>query len=229
MTKDDILQRLQALANPTNTAGLARYGIRPQTMVYGVSVNILRDIAKEIKRDHALAEALWATDVHEARLLATMIADHKQISADAMERWALTFDSWDIVDQTCSNLFYKTPFAQEKVTAWTVRDEEFIKRAGFVLMAALSVHDKKAPDELFLSFLPIIQREASDARNFVKKAINWALRQIGKRNLRLNAAAIATAEQIQQIDSKAARWVAADALRELRSQNTQARLQRKAQ
>ena len=221
-----ILERLQALSNPDNVAGMAHFGINPHDTL-GISIPELRQIAKEIGRDHTLAVELWDAGIHEARLLAGFIADPRQMSETLLDRWVQDFDSWDICDQTCG-LFARTPYAYPKAFAWSSHPETFIKRAGFVLMATLAVHDKRAADERLAQFLPLIAREAGDERNFVKKAVNWALRQIGKRSLSLNGQAIETARQIQQIESKAACWVAADALRELTSAPVQARLQAKA-
>jgi 3-methyladenine DNA glycosylase AlkD len=183
-------------------------------------------MARETGKDHALAQRLWASGVHEARLLASMIDQPEMVTEAQLESWVRDFNSWDVCDQCCSNLFDKTKFAHEKAIDWSKREEEFVKRAGFVLMAALAVHDKKAADEDFLKFLPIVKRESTDERNFVKKAVNWALRQIGKRNLNLNKAAIQTAEEIQQIDSGSARWIAADAIRELTGEAVQKKLTR---
>jgi 3-methyladenine DNA glycosylase AlkD len=197
---------------------MARYGINP-AQALGVSIPALRQMARG-RCDHALAEALWQSGIHEARILAGMVDDSSQVSSEQMERWVLDFDSWDVCDQVISNLFDRTRDAVEKAHAWSQRPEEFVKRAGFVLMAALAVHDKKSGDEVFLDFLPVIQREATDGRNFVKKAVNWALRQIGKRNASLRAAAIETARQIRAIDSPTARWIAADALKELEAVNS---------
>lgn len=221
-----ILERLQALSNPDNVAGMARFGINPEKTL-GISVVPLRQIAKEIGRDQTLALALWDSGIHEARLLAGFIAEPRQMSEALLESWVQEFDSWDICDQTCG-LFARTPFAYPKAMEWSARPESFVKRAGFVLMATLAVHDKHAPDECLSQFLPVIAREAGDERNFVKKAVNWALRQIGKRSPALNGQAIETARQIQELDSKAARWIAADALRELTSVPVQSRLQTKA-
>ena len=218
-----ILAELKSLANPDNVAGMARYGINSKNTL-GVSIPRLRAMAKEIGRDHALALELWKSGIHEARILAGLIDDPVLVSEAQLDRWARDFDSWDVCDLVCSNLFDKTPFAHAKAIAWSLREEEFVKRAGFVLMAALAVHDKKAPAGSFRTFLPIIEREASDERNFVKKAVNWALRQIGKRSRELNKAAIAAARRIQKIDSKSARWIASDALRELASGAVQKRL-----
>jgi len=203
--------------------GMARFGIQSSNS-FGVSVPKLRTLAQEVGRDHLLALKLWETGLHDARLLATMIDDPKQITIDQMDKWVHDFDSWDIVDGSCGNLFDKTPFAIGKAKEWCKREEEFVKRAGFVLMAELAVHDKQAKDKLFLDFLPLIIGGASDKRNFVKKAVNWALRQIGKRNPRLNRAAVSTALKIQKIESGATRWIASDALRELQSPQVLKRL-----
>ncbi len=219
----EILQQLKSLSNPEAIAGMARFGINPNN-TYGVSIPALRKIARETGKDHILAQQLWQSGIHEARILAGMIDEPGKVTEEQMERWAEDFDSWDICDQVCSNLFDKTDFAYQKAHEWSYRKEEFVKRAGFVLMATLAVHDKNAGDEKFLEFLPVIKREAIDDRNFVKKAVNWALRQIGKRNLNLNRAAIGIAKEIQGIDSKAARWIASDALRELSDEKTRKRL-----
>lgn len=205
---------------------MARYGINPHNTL-GVSVPNLRAIAKEIGKDHGLAAELWASGVHEARILAAFVDDPKQVDSAQMERWVADFDSWDVCDQTCGSLFDKTALAYTKAAQWSGRGEEFVKRAGFVLMACLAVHDKQAPDDNFLAFLPAISREAGDDRNFVKKAVNWALRQIGKRDAALNKAAISTAVDIQGREEKGARWIGSDALRELKSEAAQKRLARR--
>ena len=223
MPYNEIIQRIKSLANPENVEGMARFGINPAN-TYGVSVPVLRKMARETGRDHELALALWASGIHEARLLACFIDRPDMVTEEQMEGWVKDFDSWDICDQCCSNLFDRTPVAHEKAVAWCEREEEFVRRAGFVLMAALSVHDKKASDEVFLRFLPLIKEYATDQRNFVKKAVNWALRQIGKRNPKLNGAALKTAEEIKKIDSRSARWIASDAIRELSSDAVQKKL-----
>jgi len=223
MRCEEVLKRLKSLANPENVAGMARFGINPENTL-GISVPTLRKMAREIGKNHALAQELWASGVHEARSLAALIDDPRQVTEDQMERWVADFDSWDVCDQCCGNLFDKTRFAYRKAVEWAARDDEFVKRAGFALMAWLAVHDKRAPDEAFLQFLPMIKRESGDARNFVKKAVNWALRQIGKRNAALNAEAIRTAEEIQSMGSKPGRWIASDALRELTSDKVRERL-----
>jgi 3-methyladenine DNA glycosylase AlkD len=206
---------------------MARFGINVNNAL-GISVTQLRKLARQIVRDHDLAKKLWATGIHEARILATIVDVPTEVTEVQMEAWAAEFNSWDLVDQCCGNLFDKTPHAWDKAMEWSGREEQFVKRAGFALMAYLAVHDKKAADGRFERFLPIIQREASDDRNFVKKAVNWALRQIGKRNARLNELAIQRAERIKKLDSKAARWIAADALRELTKPSVQQRVRGRA-
>lgn len=212
---EEILVRLRALGSERNRQGQARFGINV-ARAYGVGVTQLRAIAREIKRDHSLALALWDTEVHEARILASMIADPARMSARATDGWARAFDSWDLTDQVCNNLFGKTPHAVAKVREWSEHREEFRKRAAFALMAVLAVHDKEAPDALFEEFLGICEREAGDDRPYVRKAVNWALRQIGKRNAGLRARATESAERIKAQGTRSARWIAADALRELR-------------
>ena len=211
------------MANPENVAGMARFGIKTEKAL-GISIPPLRAIAKRTGKNHILAGELWSSGIHEARILACFIDSPKQVTPEQMERWASEFDSWDLCDQCCSNLFDKTPFAYQKAAEWSAREEEFVKRAGFVLMAALAVHDKKARDDKFIRFLPIIVRESDDERNFVKKAVNWALRQIGKRNKKLNVFAIDTAREIQERISPAARWIASDALKELTGESVQRKL-----
>ena len=223
---DAVLKKLKSLSDPKAVEGMARFGINPKN-TYGVSIPNLRSMAKKIGRNHVLAQQLWSSGIHEARILAGMVDAPEMVTEEQMEQWVKDFDSWDVCDQCCSNLFDKTRFAHQKAVEWSRRREEFVKRAGFVLMAALSVHDKKAKDEAFMKFLPIIKRESTDDRNFVKKAVNWALRQIGKRNATLNRAAIETAEEIQKIESKSAKWIASDALRELTSEAVQKRWQQR--
>ncbi|MGY3213228.1 DNA alkylation repair protein [Mucilaginibacter sp. HD30] len=211
-----VIDRLKQMASPVYREGMLRFGIANHKAL-GVKVPQLRKLAKEIKKDHHLAQQLWDTDIHEARLLATMIDDPKQVTKTQIDKWVLDFETWDLCDQACGNLFDRTPFAVEKALEFSAREEEFVKRTGFVLMAELAIHDKKADDMVFLQFFPIIEREARDERNFVKKAVNWALRQIGKRNNTLKPLAIATTERILQQNSRAAKWIATDALRELRN------------
>ena len=230
-----VMDELAARTSEENRAGMARYGINVAD-AFGVSVPELRRVAKSLGTDHDLALALWDTGNHEARVLASMVDDPTAVTAAQMEEWAAAFDSWDVCDQVTSNLFDKTPFAYDKVGEWSAAEDEWVKRAAFATAAALAVHDKAAPDERFLAILELVRREAGDGRNFVKKAVNWALRNIGKRNLALHAAAIDTAEAIlaeaetlaaadrRDPAARSARWVARDALRELRSDRVLNRL-----
>ncbi len=215
-TCTEILNQLRSLANPANVDGMARFGINPKNTL-GVSVPTLRGIAKSHRRDHALALELWDSGIHEARILAAFVDDPKLVTEAQMESWVKDFDSWDVCDQACSNLFDKAKFANQKVSEWSARPEEFVKRAGFVLMASLAVHDKTSGDETFEKWLPFIVREANDERNFVRKAVNWALRQIGKRNGRLHVKAMKVARELSKSESKSAQWIGRDALRELES------------
>ena len=214
-TSAEIVAHLRTLASPRDAEGQRRFGITPGDELLGIRAPVLREIARAHRRDHALALALWATGIHEARIIAALVDDPKAVERGQMERWARDCDNWAATDACCCVLFDKTPYAIEKAHAWSRRRAEFVKRSGFVLMAGLAVHRKELPDAVFLDFLPVIRREAVDERNFVKKAVNWALRQIGKRNPRLRRAAIAEAKRIHKLPSASARWIAADALREL--------------
>jgi 3-methyladenine DNA glycosylase AlkD len=224
---DEILERLRGMRDPVNVAGMARFGIRP-ALVYGVPMPAIRSLAKEVGRNHALALSLWRTGVHEARVLAALIADAKQFTEDEAEEWARGFDSWAVCDSACLAVLWKTPFSWRKVREWSRRKPEFERRAAFALLAALAVHDKKASDKQFEAALRIIARAANDERNFVKKAVNWALRQVGKRSAALHGPALKTAEQLAASESRAARWIGLDALRELRSAAVAERLRTKA-
>jgi 3-methyladenine DNA glycosylase AlkD len=228
MDYDQTISKLKTLSNPAAVYGMARYGINPNCN-YGVSVRQLRSIAKEIGRDHTLAQRLWSSGIHDARILASMIDNPEAVTEQQMEKWAKDFDSWDVCDQTCSNLFIATRFAKQKAVEWSRRSSEFVKRAGFALMADLATHNKSMEVTEFAEFLEIIKSEANDTRNYVRKAVNWALRQIGKRNLELNTAAIQTAKAISEMDSKNAKWIASDALRELTSDKIKEKLQRREQ
>ena len=228
MAAEKVIARLRSIADPSGLEVMAHFGVRPGSALGGISNPVLHKLAKELGKDHSLAQALWSSGIHEARLLAAMIDDSKLVTEEQMERWVVDFDAWDLCDTCCGYLFDKTPFNYLKAMEWTHRQEEYVKRAGFALIAFLAVHDKQAPDARFLDFLPAIKREATDDRNFVKKAVNWALRQIGKRNKSLNLEAIECAREIAQGDSRSARWIASDALRELTGQVVQRRLQRRA-
>jgi len=204
---------------------MAKYGIAVEQRL-GVSVPDMRKLAKELGRDHKLALGLWGTGIAEARIVAGMVGDPAKLTEEQTEEWVKGINSWDVCDQVCMNLFEKNQLAWKKIIDWSEREEEFVKRTAFSLIACLAWHDKEVSDDKFIELLPIIIREATDERNFVKKAVNWALRNIGKRNLNLNGAAINTAKEIQRLDSKAARWIAADAIRELESDAVQSRLRR---
>ena len=221
----NVLDELQSKAKPDQLAGMAKYGMTVERRL-GVSVPDMRKLAKELGRDHRLALDLWRSGIAEARIVAGMVADPAKLTEGQMEEWVKDIDSWDVCDQVCMNLFEKSQLAWKKIIDWSEREEEFVKRTAFSLIACLAWHDKKASDEKFVELLPVIMREAADERNFVKKAVNWALRNIGKRNVHLNEAAISTAKEIQRLDSKAARWIAADAIRELESDAVQSRLRK---
>jgi 3-methyladenine DNA glycosylase AlkD len=210
---NQILKELESCKNPEAVKGMARFGINPKN-TYGISMPVLRKMARGLGPSHQLAIELWTTEVHEARILASLIDLPNEVTVAQMQNWVEDFDSWDVCDQCCSNLFSRTQCAYEMASEWSSRKEEFVKRAGFALMASLAWHDKQASDSKFLKFLPAIKREATDERNFVRKAVNWALRQIGKRNARLRREAVWTAKEIHKMNSKSARWIASDALRE---------------
>jgi 3-methyladenine DNA glycosylase AlkD len=222
---DNVIDKLKSKAQPENLEGMTRYGIPPEQRLC-IPVPDLRKLAKEIGRDHKLALDLWRSGIGEARILAAMIDEPDKLTEKQMEDWVKGINSWDICDQVCMNLFSKNQLAWKKIIDWSEREEEFVKRTAFSLIACLAWHDKKASDDEFIELLPIVVREATDERNFVKKAVNWALRNIGKRNLNLNKAAINTAKEIQQVNSRAARWISSDAIRELESDAVQNRLRK---
>ena len=230
MTVNEIIKKLASLENPENVAGMARFGITTKR-AFGISAPVLENLAKEIKKQaenrHALALELWETGIHEARVIAYLIDNPKEVTEAQMDSWARDFDNWAICDGACGHLFCRTEFAYKKAFEWSEREEEFVKRAGLVLPAWLAVHDKKADDAKIARFLSLLEKHAGDERNFIKKAVNWSLRQIGKRNLNLNRLAIETAERIKAQNTRAARWIAADALRELKSEKTLERLNSK--
>jgi 3-methyladenine DNA glycosylase AlkD len=226
MEHEEIIKNLHKLANPENVKGMAPFGINSKNNL-GISIYQLRPLAKQIGTNHALALRLWDSKIHDARLLACFIDDPAKVTDDQMDRWADDFDSWDICDQACTSLFDLSPLAYEKVFQWANQEKEFVKRAAFSLIAGLTVHDKIATDQDFEHFFPLIINQAVDERNYVKKAVNWALRNIGKRNSHLNKAALRTAKELQNMDSPSARWIAADAIRELTSLKVQQRLERK--
>jgi len=218
----EVVERLKALADPGKVDGMASFGINSENTL-GISMPVLRRLGEEYGPDQELSLALWDTGLHEARILAALVGEPEKVTPGQMDAWIEDFDSWDVCDQVCQNLFDRTPHAWEKAREWSGRKREFEKRAGFALMACLAWHDKDAPDERFLAFLPRLEHESDDGRNYVKKAVSWALRQIGKRNLFLNAEAIRSAERIAAIDSAASRWVANDVLKEITSDKVRAR------
>lgn len=227
-----VVAELKSQANPDNVAGMQRYGISPVGTL-GVTMPVVRGLARDAKRElrrdkpalHDLALALWASGIHEARIMATVLEVPELVDRAQAESWALDLDSWDTCDQLCGNLLWRVSYAWELPDAWCGRTETFVKRAGFVVAVQL-FKDKSAEEDRYLPFLRLIERECTDERNDVKKGVNWALRQIGKNGPALNAAAIESAERIlaRHPDSKSARWIARDALRELRSDAVRARL-----
>lgn len=214
---DVIIEELKSLADPVNVAGMARFGINSNNTL-GISMPVIRTMAKEYRGNHELSLELWDSGIHEARILAALIDDPKNVTQAQMEKWVSEFDSWDVCDQCCMNLFDKTPFAVNKIFEWSEREEEFVKRAAFALIATTAVHNKKLSDDEITEFLPVIIDKSDDERNFVKKAVNWALRQIGKRNMYLNRKAIEAAESILKQNTRSGRWIANDAIRELKDE-----------
>jgi 3-methyladenine DNA glycosylase AlkD len=222
-----VLEELRLVADPTRLPGMARVGINVER-AWGVSIPHCRRIARAHRPDHPLALSLWQTGVHEARILASMVDAPALVTDAQMESWVAGFDSWDVCDQVCGNLFGRTPRAFAKARAWTEREEEFVRRAGFVLVAERAARDREHDAAFWLRWLPAIRRGAVDDRNYVKKAVNWALREIGKRDAVLHAAAIEEAERLAAMSDRSARWIGRDALRELRSEAVRARLGRRA-
>ena len=227
MDKDEVLKWLERNGTRKYVKGMARYGIQTDKRVFGVSVGTLQLFAKQLGKDHDLAAELWKSGCYEAQMLATLIDDRKLVTRSQMNAWAADFDNWAICDTACFHLFDRTPFAWDKARQWSTSRHEFVKRAAFALMAGLTVHDKDAPDARFLQLLPLIEAGAHDDRNFVKKAVNWALRSIGKRSQALNRAAIASAKRLALSEEASCRWVGKDALRELSSPKVQTRLARR--
>ena len=231
MTVAEIVKHLSSLGSTKNVEGMSYFGIKTLKS-FGVPTPVLKRYAREVKKtaldQHALAQELWETEIYDARAVAFWIDDPNLVTKPQMDAWAKDFDNWATVDGTCCYLFCRTPFAYEKAFEWAEKKPEFLKRAGFSMMAYLAVHDKKADDEKLAAFFPIIEKHSDDDRNFVRKAVNWALRQIGKRSQNLNKLAIEAAERIKLQNTKSARWIAADALRELKSEAVTTRLAKKA-
>ena len=215
-TADQAIGKLRAVASPENLAGMARFGIETQKAL-GVSMPNIRAVGKEIVKDHALALQLWESGIHEARILASLVDQPDWVTSKQMEAWVIDFNSWDLCDQVCGNLFDRTSLTHEKIFEWSNRREEFVKRAAFATIAWRAVHDKKADDGIFRQYLPLIERQAGDQRNFVKKAVNWALRQIGKRSAQLHQPALEMANKLANLDDATPRWIGKDAAKELTS------------
>ncbi|HUU79512.1 MAG TPA: DNA alkylation repair protein [candidate division Zixibacteria bacterium] len=220
---EQIIAKFEKHANPENLVGMAKFGITPDH-AYGVSLPVIRDLAKEIGKNHLLAQELWNTNIREPRILACMIADPNKVTEELLEKWVRDFDYWEICDQCIMNLFVKTKFAYTKSLEWVRRDDEYIRRSGFVLMAILSYRDKKTDDSKFLSFLPICKKYSTDQRNIVKKAISWSLRRIGARNLFLNKEVLKLTDELMMIESSSAKWIAKDVAKDISRQLVQKKL-----
>ena len=224
---ESVLAELQALGSETNRSGMARFGINTER-AFGVSMSALRPLARRHRRDHALAAALWATGWHEARLLAVLVDDPSSVTPEQMDRWTADFDSWDLCDQACMKLYARTSHVDTKVRAWARDEREFVRQAAFALIAGYAVHGKTVPDTVFAAYLPLIEEYATDPRNYVRKAVNWALRQVGKRSPALREQALGTALRLATSDDRTARWIGRDAAKELSDPVHVARVSRKA-
>ena len=222
---EEVLKDLKSKAKLDNLEGMARFGITGEKRL-GISIPELRKMGKVIGKDHRLALGLWATKIPDAMILAALIDNPSDVTEEQTEDWVKDINSWDVCDQLCMNLLEKVPFVLKKIDQWSKREEEFVKRTSFALIACLAWHDKKAPDEFFTRFFPVIKRGAADNRNYVKKAVSWALRNIGKRNINLNKLALEEAGAIGKIDSKSTRWIASDIIRELESEAVQKRFKK---
>lgn len=225
-TAAEVIAELRAMGSEANRAGMARFGIRADN-AFGVSMAEMRPLERKHRRNHALAAALWASGYHEARILAAVIDDPKQVTPAQMDAWAAAFDSWDVTDQACMKLFARTPYAEAKIREWAEDEREFVRRAAFALLAGYTIAAKTVPEERFVALLPVIERHATDPRNFVRKAVNWALRQIGKRSPALHRPALALARTLAASPDRAARWIGKDAVRELTDPAQIARVQAK--
>ncbi|TET51882.1 MAG: DNA alkylation repair protein, partial [Actinomycetota bacterium] len=202
---DEVMHELNSKARPESVEGMSRFGIKGDGRL-GLSMPELRKMGKSIGKDHSLALKLWATKIPDAMILAALVDDPAKVTEQQADSWVKDICSWDVCDQLCMNLFERIPFAYKKIFEWSKRDEEYVKRVPYAMIACIAWHDKGAPDELFTGFFPVIKSGATDERNYVKKAVSWALRHIGKRNLNLNKQALKLAKKIKKIDSKAARW-----------------------
>ena len=221
----EVMAQVKSMGDPKNIKGMERFGIKTENN-FGNSVTALRKYAKKIGKNHDLAVKLWESGIRDARMVAACIEDPETVSEGQVDKWVKDLDSWDICDHCCGHFFDKTPFAYKKVREWTKSYELFVKRAGFSLIAWLAVHDKKKDDSEFVNFLKIIERESTDERKYIRKSANWALRQIGKRNIDMNKKALIVSNKIQKIDSKSAKWIASDAIRELTSEKVKQKLEK---
>ena len=221
----DIVGWLQRNGTKSTRDGMARYAI-PSDKAFGVSVGVMQKYAKQLGKNHDVAIALWETGWYESRMTAAFLGEPDRLTATEMDRWCRDFDNWAVVDHACFHLFDKSPHAWKKVTAWSKQRGEFQKRAAYALLASLALHDKQAPDPKFLGTLRLIERDATDERNFVKKGISWALRLIGRRNQALNTASVALSRRLVESPDAAARWIGRGALRELTSELVLRKLKR---
>lgn len=220
---EQVLAKMREKAVPENRLGMARFGIDTEKAL-GISMPNIRGVGKEIIKDHSLAQELWDSGIHEVRILASIVDHPKWVSPQQMDQWVLDFNSWDLCDQVCGNLFNRSKYAHEKILIWAEREEEYVKRAAFALIAWRSVHDKKEENSTFIRYLPLIETASNDSRNFVKKAVNWALRQIGKRSVDLHGPALELALDLAQSPDATARWIGKDAIKEFESTKLRQRL-----
>lgn len=225
-TFDEVMNILHSQAKPENLEGMARFGITGDKRL-GLSMPELRKLGKSIGENHEMALKLWATGIQDAMILAALVDDPLQVTEKQADSWVEDIETWDVCDQLCMNLFEKIPFADKKIQEWSKREEEFVRRVAYAMIACIAWHDKEAADRDLIKYFPVINKGATDDRNYVKKAVSWALRHIGKRNLNLNREAIKLARELKEIDSKAAKWIASDVIRELESEPVQKRLRNK--
>lgn len=221
-----VLTWLESHGSHTNREGMARFGI-VSAHVYGISVATLRAHAKVLGKSHALALALWETGSHEARMLAAFVDEPALVTSTQMNAWCRDFDNWALCDTVCFHLFDRSPLAYGKVESWARRRAEFEKRAGFALLASLALHDKRADDARFIPTFDLVKQAAKDERNFVKKAVSWALKGVGQRSTALHTRAVALARELAASSERTERWIGKDALRDLTEDKTLARLKRR--
>ncbi len=223
MQLDEVIRILESESDLSERKGMERVAINPDRAYY-IKMPVLRKIAGDIGKDHELALELWDYDYHETKILATLVEDYELVTREQFDKWVRNIKTWNECDQACINVFYKLDFVLDAIDSCSNSEEEFVKRTAFVLIAVLAVHDKKSSDDYFLDFFPLIREASVDERNFVKKAVNWAIRQIGKRNVYLNQKAIELSEELWGYDSRSAKWIAKNALKELKSDKIQERI-----